>query len=360
MFVCINWAFLRHGPRQGNTTAARVSSMMRLQLHHCPLLLWGTASGLRRETADRGDCGRWRGERRQQAGPQAALQGAQCASCTSWQQQQGGAALSVQQKRLIDQLLDNVYLLSPVQIEGWLLLWSCRWSRGGAVSIPGRVVGCLGGVWKRWRRGERWLLLTFVPMWCHTLTSVGYLHICRLLPRLPLVNIPPTIVLFLITALQSFIDGAEARGRGQEDSLAFVCLLQLLLPLHYLLSLFQLFLLLLQLQLEVSPLFHLLFLPHLQRLFFLLLYFLAGFLIFLPRSLLPCLLQRAALLKLQQLFLVLFQPAELWAGRLLPEAPGWEEVSKGEFGRAVRSPTGSDNVAVVSGACCAIGTARVR
>lgn len=321
---------------------------MRLQLHHGPLLLRGTASGLWGEATDGGDRGRWGGEGGQQAGPQAALQGAERASGPAWQQQQGGAALPVQQERLIDQLLHDVHFLSPVQLGGRRLLWSCRRSWGGAVCIPGRVTARLRGVWRRWRRGERRLLPTGVSS-----------HVGRLLPGLLPVPAPPTISLLFVAVLQSFIDGAEARGRRQEDSLARIGLLQLLLPLHDLLSLLQLFLLPLQLQLQVPPLLQLLFLPRLQRLIFLLLYFSPGFLIFLPLSLLRCLLQRAAGLQLQQLLVVLLQPAELGAGVLRAQAPGWEG-SRGELGRALPSPTRPDNVAVVSGACCVIGTVRVR
>lgn len=129
-----------------------VPSVVRLQLHHCPLSLWGAPSSLWGETTYRGDCGRGRGEWRQQAGPQAALQGAQCASCTTWQQQQGGAAISVQQQGLIDQLLDNVHFLPPVQVQGWQSLWRLGRARGGAVSVLGGVAGCLRGVWER-RKG---------------------------------------------------------------------------------------------------------------------------------------------------------------------------------------------------------------
>lgn len=297
---------------------------MRLQLHHRPLLLRGTPSGLRGETADGGDGGGWGGEGRQQAGPQAALQGAQRSPCTSWQQQQGGAALPVQQKRLIDQLLDDVYFRPPVQVEGRRLLWRFRGTRGGAVSILSGVTGRLGGVWRRRSRGERGRLPP---------TSVGYLRICRLLPGRVATS---TVTLFFIATLQGLIDGAEARRRGQEDGLALTGLLQLLLPLQYLLPLLQLLLLLLQLHLEVSPLFQLLLLRHLPHPFFGLLHFLTGGF----RSLLP--------LSLQQLFLVLLQPAELWAQCLLPMAPGWK-VSTGEFGRVVRGPTGSYKVAVLSG-----------
>lgn len=189
---------------------------MRLQLHHCPLPLWRGPSGLWGETTHCGDSGRGGSEWRQKAGPQAALQGAQRASCTPRQQQHRGAAISVQQQGLIDQLLDNVHFLSPVQVWWRRLLGRLRGARGGAVSILRGVAERPQGMLER----SLWWFLMFVIMWCHlfpfSLCTLGLL----LRPLHSQVHLTDSLffsfnLLLIITVLQSFVDCAEARGWWQ-------------------------------------------------------------------------------------------------------------------------------------------------
>lgn len=344
---------------------------MRLQLHHCPLPLRGAAGGLRGETADWGDGGRGRGEGRQQTGPQAALQGAQSSSCTPWQQQQGGATVSVQQQRLINQLLDYVHFLAPVQVQGWGALW-----RPGRAGGAGRV----GGVWREavWERR----VSVFVLVW--PLGFTAGLLICSWFKLFWDILLLCFIFILVFTVLQGFIYGAEARGGGQQ-----CCVLQLLLPLHDQLSPFQLLLLLLQLQLQLFPLLQLLFLSSYLLLHLYLFHFPSFLLLLLPGLLfvplqfflcllllLPLLLFSSplplllgllqwpalllpALLQLQQLPLVLLQPAELRAPGLLPGAPGGE-VGAAQLGRGDGGDVRFDDVAVDPGVRGVIAAVLVR
>ena len=169
---CVLLMFNSSGELNHTHTHTR-SSVMRLQLNHCPLSLWWASSRLWREATDGGDGGRGRGERGQQGGPQAALQGAQGASCTPRHPQQGRAAVSVQKQGLIDQLLDNVHFLAPVQVQGWRSLWRLRRARGGAVIILGGGAGCLRGFWVVvgwWQR-----VLMFFLIWHHSFKVTDYL-----------------------------------------------------------------------------------------------------------------------------------------------------------------------------------------
>lgn len=169
---------------------------------------------------------------------------------------------------------------------------------------------------------------------------------------------PPFLLLSLVVAaLQSLVDGAEPRGGRQQQGGSSVGLLQLLLPLEELLPLLQLFLLLLQLEMEVFPLLLVLqLLPPIllqPRLLFVPFDFFFSFLLLPPLLLLlpplPLLLgllQRPGLLlpaplQLQQVSLVLLQPAQLRAERLLSYRPrgqvgtgeSWQGASGGAAGR---------------------------
>lgn len=238
------------------------SSVMRLQLHHCPLSLWGASCGLWREAADGGDSSRGWSERRQKCGPQAALQGAQGAPSTTRHEEQWRAAVSIQQQGLIDQLLDYVHFLPPVQVQRRRSLRRPSRAGGGGIFI---LWGVAGRLWEVWDKRTLLSGKEKVFVWTHSLRVVFRLLVRFLFSGLLLLLRADKLLhhlillcILFIAALQGFVDGTETWWRRQQHRLSFTGLLQLLLPLHDLLPLLQLLLLLLQLKFKFSPLLQIL------------------------------------------------------------------------------------------------------
>ncbi|TNN57852.1 hypothetical protein EYF80_031934 [Liparis tanakae] len=195
--------------------STRKDVVLGLHLHHGPVPGRGAAPAVRGIAADGGDRGVGGADVRQQK-PHAALQGAQGAPRPHGQEEEGRAAPPPgQHQALVDELLDHVHPPVPLQ-----LLW------GNRTPLPLEILRAAAA------RG-----------------------------RVPVGSSPGGLVLLLFVAgLHGFVDGAEARGRGQRGPggappellvlLHAVLLLQLQLPLHHLPAVT---VLLLQLE-EVPPL----------------------------------------------------------------------------------------------------------